>query len=262
VQLSIAVFWDWGTEAQIGFSASVGNFNSTLGVSDMFDNSLCPTVAKLENFSKYVRRQTIARFLVQYELFKMQLQVKGSVVECGVHHGGGVMAYAKLSATLEPYNYHRKIIGFDTFEGFPAVHSLDTENRPGVNAGMFKEKYDTYQELLGCIEKFDENRFINHISKITLVKGDANKTIPDFLNRNKHLLVSLLYLDFDIYEPTVTALKCLVPRMPRGSILAFDELNNSDWPGETVALLEELNIKTCAIRCFEFEPNISYAIIQ
>ena len=78
-----------GTKAQIGFSASVVNFNSTLGVSDMFDSSLCPTDAKLENFQKYVRRQTIARFLVQYELFKMQLQVKGSVVECGVHHGGG-----------------------------------------------------------------------------------------------------------------------------------------------------------------------------
>jgi hypothetical protein len=228
----------------------------------IFEESLCSVDKKLSNFPKYVRRQNIARFLVQTEIFKLQLPVKGSIVECGVHHGGGVMTWAKLSTTLEPYNYHRKIIGFDTFEGFPGVAPIDELNHPNVKVGMFSEAYNIYDELNACIDEYDENRFLNHIPKIELVKGDANLTIPAYIESNPHLLVSLLYLDFDIYEPTVKALKTLLPRMPKGAILAFDEINNQDWPGETMALLEELNIKDCELRCFEYEPNISFMVIK
>ena len=226
-----------------------------------FEDSKCELEKKLANFTKYIRRQNMARFLAQTEIFKLQLQVKGSIVECGVHHGGGVMAWAKLSTTLEPYNYHRKVIGFDTFEGFPHVAPIDLLNNPEVKQGMFSEDYNIYDELNDCIKEFDENRFLSHIPKIELVKGDANLTIPLYLKNNPHLLVSLLYLDFDVYEPTVKALETFLPRMPKGAVLAFDEINNQDWPGETVALLESLNIKNCELRCFEYEPNISYMLI-
>ena len=55
----------------------------------IFEESNCAADKKLANFPKYVRRQNIARFLAQSEIFKLQLPVKGSIVECGVHHGGG-----------------------------------------------------------------------------------------------------------------------------------------------------------------------------
>ncbi len=222
-----------------------------------FDVSDCSTDAKLEHFAKYVRRQSIARFLAQYEIFKLTLGVKGSVVECGVHHGSGLMAWAKLSSTLEPYNYRRKIIGFDTFGGFPAVHAKDG-GADNVHAGMFKEDYDTFSELKTCIAEYDANRFINQIGKVEVVCGDAIKTIPEYLAANQHLLISLLYLDFDIYEPTVAAITHLLPRIPRGGIIAFDEINNANWPGETRALLEKFDLNQYAVQCFPFEPNISY----
>ena len=226
----------------------------------VFDQSPCSTEQKLANFSKYVRRQTIARFLTHYEIFKRVLDVKGSLVECGVHEGGGLMTWAKLSSTLEPYNYHRKIIGFDTFEGFPAVHAVD-QNRPEVKKGLFKENYDTYAELGDCINEYDENRFLNHVAKIELVKGDANETIPTYVQKNKHMLISLLYLDFDIYQPTATALKTLVPLMPKGAIVAFDEVDNPHWPGETQALLECMDLGKCRLECSPFEPNISWIVL-
>ncbi len=224
----------------------------------VFDQSRCPTDKKLANFQKYVRRQNIARFLVQHEIFKRILRIKGSVVECGVHHGGGVMAWAKLSSTLEPYNYHRRVIGFDTFEGFPGVNSLDEKGAASARTGMFREDYDTYQELKQCVAEYDANRFINQIPKIELIKGDANATIPQYVDANRHLLVALLYLDFDIYEPTVTALKHFLPLMPKGAVVAFDEAANWDWPGETVALLESFDLNRFKLQCFEYEPNISF----
>ena len=74
---------------------------------------------KMENFPKYVRRQNLTRFLALHEIFKLVLPVKGSIVECGVNHGFGIMSWAKFSAIHEPVNLTRRIYGFDTFEGFP-----------------------------------------------------------------------------------------------------------------------------------------------
>jgi hypothetical protein len=97
-------------------------------------------------------------------------------------------------------------------------------------------------------------------TNVTLVKGDVTKTIPDFLKDNRHVIVSLLYLDMDIYEPTKFALKELLPRMAKGSIIAFDELNWKSFPGETIAALEELGTK------YKFKnllnSQINYCVIE
>jgi hypothetical protein len=228
-----------------------------MSVEALFEESACPTSDKLRNFAKYVRRQEVARFLCRYEIFKRQLHVKGSIVECGVHHGGGLMTWAQMSATLEPYNYHRTVIGIDTFQGFPAVAAVDGRGEY-ARAGAFKEGYDIHTELSRSIAEFDGNRFISQKRKVELVKGDANQTIPRYLADHPHLLVSLLYLDFDLYEPTITALTHLLPRIPKGGIVAFDEVNNPDWPGETRALLEKLDLRRHRLECLEFEPNISF----
>jgi hypothetical protein len=229
----------------------------------IFETSNCSIEKKLQNFSKYVKRQSLARFLVYYELFKLQQNIKGSIVECGVHNGGGVMTWAKLSSSLEPINYSRKIIGFDTFSGFPSIDKKDESANPLASIGAFSEleSYSPFEELQEVIKEYNANRFLNQIEKIELVKGDANLTIPKYIFQNQHLLISLLYLDFDIYEPTITALKHFLPRMPKGAIIAFDELNNPDWPGETTALIETMGLRNIKIECFSWEPNISYIIL-
>ena len=119
---------------------------------------------------------------------------------------------------------------------------------------------DSYNDLLKSIELFDMNRPVGHVPKVELVKGDANITIPKYIEDNPHVVVSLLYLDFDVYEPTKTALKYFIPRMPKGSIIAFDELNSPHWPGETIAVLEELSLKDYKIERFPFNSYISYTV--
>lgn len=229
-----------------------------------FDKYGNETKEKLDNFEKYIRRQAMSRFMVRYELFKKIVHIKGSIIECGVHRGGGLMAWAKLSSCLEPYAIHRKVIGFDTFDGFVDINPKDTSE--AVNDELKKNGFNSenyiYEELIECIKDYDDNRFLNQFEKVELVKGDALKTIPDYIERNQHLLVSLLFLDFDLYEPTKVALEHILPRMPKGSIIAFDEINNKFWPGETVAMLEifkSLNDKP--IQKFEFDPNISYIVL-
>jgi hypothetical protein len=185
-------------------------------------------------------------------------------VECGVHQGGGLLAWAKLSAALEPYSLHRHAIGFDTFAGFPSIHAKDrrtrTDNRElrpgGLDTGGL-----VYQGLTELIRKYDDNRFLNQFQKVFLVKGDAAETIREYVAGHPHLLVSLPFLDFDLYEPTKVALDHFLPRMSKGAILAFDEINSARWPGETQALLESMDLRRHRIRRFTLEPNIAYIIL-
>lgn len=221
----------------------------------------CPdsVETKLENFPKYVRRQHLKRFLALYEIFKLALPVKGSVVECGVFKGFGVMSWAKLSAMLEPENLTRRIYGFDTFAGFPSVSDKDANPVATPHEGALFA--DSYEELQSLIAQYDQDRFLGHVDKVHLIKGNVVETVPAFLEANPHLVVSLLFLDLDLYEPTQVALRYFLPRMPRGAVLAFDELDNPMWPGETLALLEELGTRI-RLQRLEWDPYIAFAVLD
>ena len=109
---------------------------------------------------------------------------------------------------------------------------------------------------------FSYSRFIGHVQKVKLVRGDATLTIPAFLEENPHLLVSLLFMDFDLYEPTRVALEHFLPRMPKGAVLAFDELDNPLWPGETLAMLEKHVERPLRLERLEFDPYIAFAVLD
>lgn len=218
-------------------------------------------VEKAMNFPLYATRQSVATFLLKYEIFRRIVNVHGSIVECGVAYGSGLMSFSLFSSIFEPVNYTRKIIGFDTFEGFPSLTPKDKAGQdPNAKAGGMK--VDSFGELKKYIELYDQNRFIGHINKVELVKGDLTKTAPEYIKNNPHLVVALLYLDLDIYEPTKAAIKTFLPRMPKGAIIVFDELNHPDWPGETLAVFEEFGIKNLRLERFPFDSVRSFAVIE
>lgn len=228
-----------------------------------FDRAGGSNVEKLENFAKFASRQTLARHLCLTEVFKLVLEVQGDVVECGVNWGGGLMAFAQLSAILEPVNLQRRIVGFDTFSGFVKIADEDAKGALFTaerRAGGYQA--DCLADLQECVTLFDSNRFIGHVQKVVLVPGDAASTIPAYLEANPHTVVSLLHLDFDLYEPTKVAIEQLLPRMPRGAVILFDELNNRTWPGETRAVMDTLGLSSLRIRRFAFEPHMSYAVLE
>lgn len=231
-----------------------------------FSEKSCGTInEKLSNFPKFVSRQDLSRFLYKYEIFQKVLNVHGSIVECGVHMGGGTYAFANLSAILEPYNYQRRIFGFDTYAGFPSVDAKDHTTEKGsevAKVGAFNVEGDILADLEVCNELYNMNRPTGHMNKVSFIKGDVEDTIPQFLKDNPQLVISLLYLDFDIYKPTQVALKALIDRVPRGGIIAFDELNNEDWPGETEAVHEIIGLKNLKLQRIPFEPCRSFAIVE
>jgi hypothetical protein len=229
-------------------------------IARIFNDCPDPIEVRIENFPKYVRRQHLKRFLAMYEIFKLILPAKGSIIECGVYKGFGLMSWAKLSAILESENLTRRIYGFDSFEGFPAVGHKDANliampEKGGLSGGSF-------DELHALIDEFDRDRFLGHMDKVHLVRGNATETIPQFIVDHPHLVVSLLFLDFDLFEPTKVAIETFLPRMPKGAIIAFDELDNPLWPGETLALLETIGIGRLKLQRVDWDPYIGFAILD
>ena len=114
---------------------------------------------------------------------------------------------------------------------------------------------------LNDLGKIHTEFFYDDLNKIKLIKGDACETIPEFIKENKHTLISLLYLDFDLYKPTKIALDTFLPRMTKGSIIAFDEIHSDRFPGETIALLETLNINNYKIKNV-LNSNVNYIQLE
>jgi Macrocin-O-methyltransferase (TylF) len=231
-------------------------------LNDYFTRCAGSNLDKLRAFPRFVPIAELGRFMAKSRIFERILNVPGSVVECGVFGGAGLMTWAALSAILEPLNHVRRVIGFDTFAGFVAAGNHDaaaSTNPSAVSGGLAA---DTAAEIAEGAAIFDLYRPLGHIPKVELVKGDVLETMTAYVERNPHLVVSLLYLDFDLYEPTRRAIEILVPRMPRGAVIAFDELNHRAWPGETVALLDTLSIRSLKLERLPFQPQISFACLD
>ena len=226
-----------------------------------YENSMGTNLDKLNNFTKFVTKQSLCRFLAKNEIFQHLRDVHGHIIECGVFMGGGLSTWAHLSSIYHPYHYMQKIIGFDTFDGFTELASEDGD----TSLLEFKKegglRCDSYDELQEFARLYQFTRPLAQFPNIELVKGDACKTIPKYVEDNQHLVVAMLYLDFDVYEPTKIAIEQIVPRMPKGAVIAFDELNQKEWPGETMAVYETLGLNNLQIRKTSFPSAISYAVL-
>lgn len=221
-----------------------------------FNASSLSVFEKLEAFPRFVTKRSLARLLCKHEIFKKIIPLNGYIIECGVLNGAGLFAWGHFTNIYEPTNYNRKIIGFDTFEGFPRVSAEDEGFERPPQAG--DPRGDDFENLKASVERYNLERHLSHISNIELVQGDFCATGPAWVERNKHALVSLLYLDFDLYEPTKLAIELFLPRMGKGAVICFDELMCANYPGETLAFMEKLPLNLSQICRFPMDPWISY----
>ncbi len=203
----------------------------------------------------FTARQGVTDALARYELFKLVLGVSGHIVECGVNRGNSLMLFAHLSSILEPFGINRRIVGFDTFEGF---RSIDATNDPADISEVDFFHSETFSRLGSAVRLYDLNRPAGHMNRVDIVKGDATETIPQYASLHPEMTIALLYLDFDIYEPTRRALEVLYPLVCKGGIVVFDQFNYEKFAGETAAAKSILDIGSVSLQRFPFAPFIAY----
>jgi hypothetical protein len=213
------------------------------------------------NLGLFLSRQNLSQLLFVNEIYQQILDVHGVIMEFGVRWGRNMALYESMRGIYEPFNHNRKIIGFDTFEGFPSVNEKDGKSDI-IEVGAYNVTDNYEQYLAGILDYHEQESPISHIKKYELVKGDAVTSIQQYLERNPQTIVAFAYFDFDIYEPTVACLNAIKDRLTKGSIIGFDELNHKDYPGETLALKEVLGLGRYQIRHSKFSPTQSYIVIE
>lgn len=213
----------------------------------------------LDNLGLYLTRQTLSRINFIQKLYEMIVPVHGVIMEFGVRWGQNLALFSMLRGIHEPFNYNRRVIGFDTFSGFPSVSAEDGSL---VKEGDYSVVPGWKQELEMILNFHEQNAPIPHKKKYELVEGDATQTIHQYLSDHPETIIALAYFDFDVYKPTRDCLEAILPHLTRGSVIAFDELNCPEFPGETVAVREVLGLSRYAIRRDPSSPLTSYLVIE
>ena len=208
--------------------------------------------------SAYVKRQALSRLLYLDEIYRSIVPIPGVICEFGVQYGATTASLINLRGIYEPYNHSRHIYGFDTFEGFSSIAAKDGDFS---DAGDYAVPQGYEQHLEKLLALHEDNAPLSHIRRFHLIKGDASETAPAWIEANPHVVISLAILDMDVYKPTRDVLEAIKPRLVKGSILVFDELNCPHFPGETIAVLEAFGLNGLALRRHPHQPYCSWVRI-
>src|SRR3989338_7583212 len=112
---------------------------------ELYKNNPIPEREMLSNLGLFLSRQTLSRIIFMHELYTKIVPVHGVVMEFGVRWGQNLALFSAFRGMYEPFNYSRKVIGFDTFSGFPVVDQKDGSD---VKVGDYSvsENYEDYLE--------------------------------------------------------------------------------------------------------------------
>jgi hypothetical protein len=191
-------------------------------------------------------------------LIQQITEVPGVVIEFGSQWGSSLSTINNLLQIHDPWNASRILYSFSTFEdGFKSVDDKDGKlvaSGDYATSGSWKDKLD--KVLL-------TNSISSPIGQLCkIIEGDACETFKSFLENNPHIIVSLAHFDFDIYKPTKEVLELVISKMPKGSLLVFDELNHPGFPGETLALNETLGIMNLRLKKSKYQPYSAFVVIE
>lgn len=229
---------------------------------ECFHNCPIPDVDILQNLGLFINSKNLARILFMHHIYKQIVDVHGVIMDFGTRWGHNMAIFAALRGIYEPFNRHRKIIGFDTFTGFPRLNEKDNKNCAIMHEGGFacSENYVDY--LTKIVEYHENDNPVSHIKKFEIRAGNAVTEIDKYLTEFPETIVSMAYFDFDIYEPTKKCLEAIKPCLVKGSLLAFDELADRDSPGETLALKEVFGLNNIRLKRFPYASRVSYFIVE
>jgi hypothetical protein len=227
----------------------------------LFQQSPIPPGELLRSLGLYASRPVLSRLLFFADLYRKLVDVHGVILEFGVRWGQDMALLTCLRDLFEPQNFGRRIVGFDTFRGFPSVHAKDA-GTAAIAPGDYTVTPGYSVHLAEVLAYHQSLSARPQIQRFELVEGDVLDTFPRWLEENPEAIVAMAYFDLDLYEPTKQCLELLKPRLTRGGVLGFDELNVKEYPGETVAVREVLGLSTYRFQRSAFATWQSFAVID
>jgi hypothetical protein len=160
-------------------------------------------------------------------LLRTMAEVKGSVIECGAYQGATLLGMAHI---LRLRGLRPNVYGLDSFEGFPEPAPQDSpdghEFPPEVRKGWFSDT--SFETLQAKVDMLGFGGWVH------IIKGFFDQTLPTLSDER----FSLAHIDCDLYEPHLTCLEFLYPRMLPGGVIVFDEYASRMYQGAAKAVDE------------------------
>ena len=181
---------------------------------------------------------------------KVLSNTDGDYVECGTYRGNTLLP-AALYSSSKGYFQKKKLIGVDTFEGFPLTDKHDFRDIPNYftvlrSKNLISEEHfnkakirtNNFNDLSHLENEYflDTKEVFENCSKfnnIELLKGTFESVLPTF---NKK--ISVLHLDGDLYHSYLTCLNNLYDNVINEGAIIFDEYYSCKYPGARVAVDE------------------------
>lgn len=248
-------------EKKLQSRATVKQSEARKKLIELFTHTPLPVDELLVNLPLYMRSSVVAKLLYIDELYRKITNTPGVIMEFGTWWGANIALFESLRAVYEPYNYLRKVIGFDTFEGYPPPSTEDGHHEL-VKAGQYAVGENYIEYLSELLDYHQQENTMSNVKKYELVKGDAGARLKEYLDEHPETIIALAYFDMQIYEPTRNCLQLIKPHLARGSVIAMDELNSFEFPGETIAFKEVIGLQQYKLIRSMYLPDRSYLIIE
>jgi len=165
--------------------------------------------------------------------------VEGGVLEVGVFEGDDAEIICKYTS--------RKFIGIDTFTGYMPEDMIGANQRSKQN-----------QKSKRWLTSIDEVRNRLKGLDVELYKGDSKVLLPELIKKGVVSKVALLYIDCNLYPPSLKAMIDTWDNIPSGGIVAIDEHMAG---GETQAITELAKAKNLELRYFA-DVGPSYYVVK
>lgn len=159
-----------------------------------------------------VRPRTLVsadRLYVLWSLARQALALPGEHWECGVFRGGSARLLAEVVAAAPRA---RRVRLFDSFAGMRATD-------PGLDLHVAGDFAGTsLEEVRG---------FVGHRDTVTYHPGWIPETFAGLEDR----AIAFAHVDVDLHQSVVDCCRFIVPRMPAGGLLVFDDYGFASCPG-------------------------------
>ncbi len=203
----------------------------------------------------FMRTGLIAKLFFFKELYEIIETVPGSIVEIGSWFGQSSILFENIRAIIEPFNYSRKIISFDTFDGYKEISGLNIAKEEIL-------KYQVRKNWVVELKRIQEaHKLINNsATKFVNVKGDIRETLVKYFDEN-HEPLSLVYYDIATYETLKLSFNALLPFISKGGVFVFDDYGYQ-YEGVNKFLIEQKVNKNYSLKHSKYYKSKVYLIVS
>ena len=167
----------------------------------------------ITNYGLFSGNTNLFKTLKIYQLISEVSHIKGDFIELGIHRGNTSLLIKKI---LDIFKIKKKLFLLDHFKGLVNFTNNDTKI-----SKKFKFKYRS--------KKNQVETFINFFKfkNVKIINKDATTLKEGFFDKKQKFC--FVYLDMDLYEPTMNALNSIHNHVSKGGYIIFDEGLKKDW---------------------------------